>query len=212
MIKPFGTADNAKSQGMVGAIFYRLDFRPDPLGGQGAGASGVWCGPYRKDETGREISAPMCTWSLFDGYRAAMATGPAWLKTSYGFVGEPRKLPEKFGDLVLSPKDQDLIGPMDFALNFDQFDGDGAALYATARRDGKSVTFWRGTIKFDKANQGVLPFWTHRLLITRHIGRTIDTLSVQFLPDGDGRGWEGAGTPLKTLSVAPPAATASPTR
>lgn len=90
--------------------------------------------------------------------------------------------------ITLGESDDDLLGPMKFALVVEQVDQGSVSLEVRANQAGKIVWFWRGHLVFDRYGKAVLPFWNYRLVFTRGTMAA----KVAFTPDGDGSGWEAA--------------------
>ncbi len=94
-------------------------------------------------------------------------------------------------DFSMEESPEDLLGEMDLNFTVKHVGAGGVLLEADARKDGKSVLVWSGELPFDGKGEAVLPFWSHRLKITRRNKHVTAVLT----PDGDGAGWDGAKLP-----------------
>ena len=79
----------------------------------------------------------------------------------------------------------DLLGDMGFGLAVRKISDSGVVLEAVVNQGSDYETLWKQTVAFDASGRAILPFWTHRLILTR----TGKDLAVAFTPDGDGTGW-----------------------
>ena len=80
------------------------------------------------------------------------------------------------------------VGPVDFSIVVKTVSGGGVSLRGVASSGGETWGEWTTDLLFDEQGRVVLPFWTHRLVLTR----TGDGVTATFTPDGDGRGWDDA--------------------
>ncbi len=178
---PLDTATSPKLRAEAGAELYEVvaPTRFDP-------AQTYWCGPFRLMGL---LAHPMVTTCVFagdNGYQFISVGGEAWL----GPLPTPLDyhLTDAVSTIALTPSDRDLIGPMDFTLVVRRVGKSGVDLEAYAARQGKKALFWSGELAFDPDGKAVLPFWSHKLALTR-----LDkTVKVVFAPNGDGRGWMDA--------------------
>jgi len=148
-----------------------------------------WCGQMHMTGgilRGGSRVGPVCIANGDETYELGAGDGPAWLNRT----PDPAATPVIIRDspIALDESDQDLIGPMDFALRVMQVDADAALLEARAYRGGQTVWFWQFHLPFDKNGKAVLPFWGHRLTLTQ--GHMV--VKVDYTPDGDGSDWNAA--------------------
>ena len=147
---------------------------------------GYWCGPMVTHSIWGLVTFGGCVTTDEFGYVVLTATGASWLAT--GTV--PRLAVNHWTsastDFSLVEPTSDVSPPLAFEMKLTSLDASGVTLAAIAKRDGKSVTFWSGSAPFDDRDTAVVPFWTHRLLLTR-LGSGVRAALEET---GDGAGWE----------------------
>ncbi len=145
-----------------------------------------WCGPMTSQ---RPLTGPKpmvgCVWIDEDGYAIGMAEGAEWLAADVPPSDKALRWKSADATFVFAESDEDLLGPLDFALVVRKVGKTAVSLEADASHDGKFVAFWVGEESFDAQGKAVLPFWTHRLVMTR----SGDGVTAAFTADGDGQGW-----------------------
>ncbi len=169
----------------AGAEFYQV---------VGAGAydptGDNWCGPFHSKSEAGPPDRVVCISTYDEGYAVWPASGKP------PFAGPPAGGGFTTGgpgvDFTMQPSDQDLIGPVNFAIKASWLNFYNVELEADATIRGKHVILWRSPVPYDKDGVAVLPFWTHTLVLRRVIGTGV---SVKFLPNGDGKGWFDAAPP-----------------
>ena len=191
----------AASAGLTGRLMEARDFAWSPLKlhldagtvvqqqlfSADEGEMAFWCGPgHVVSALGVRRSPMVCVASADDGYRAYEATGRPWLATGPKLIDDPTFSGFKTtaATMPIETSADDLIGAMDFALKLTKMSLTGITLEAVAMRQGQSVTFWSADLPFDPGGKVSVPFWTHRLILTRlPDGKA---LTVGFTADGDG--------------------------
>jgi hypothetical protein len=146
-----------------------------------------WCAPL----TGTRIYAPYkinCLWTDENGYAVIVSSGQPWL-AGYLFYDDARTVRAPGGPLALEYSQDDLLGPLDFKLMVRRVDAKGVLVDAEATKDGKTEGFWTAHLAFDETGAAILPFWTHRLVLTRSGDHAV---KAAFSADGDGKGWFAA--------------------
>jgi hypothetical protein len=148
-----------------------------------------WCGPMQA--SGRLLlhwksRQLVCITNGEEAYEVWGDEGPPFLAQGPDLRPDATETPIPF--LVLDESDDDLIGPMAFALVVRQVYADSVALEARATRGGRTVAFWKGDVAFGPGGKAVLPFWSHRLTITNRVTE----LRIAYTADGDGTGWDAA--------------------
>ena len=137
-----------------------------------------WCGPYL---TGH-YTFQACARNDVEGYREFVAEGAGWIATGLDSgAGEVTttnviKLQED------GHSDPSLIS---FLLTLNKTGKESVVLEADVSNGRDGETLWRSHLKFDGSGVAVLPFWTHRLVLTRDG----DAVSARFERTGDGAGW-----------------------
>lgn len=150
----------------------------------GAPRVSYWCSTMVEHQPLTKAEQPLCGWAGDGGYAVYPATGQMdWLTPAPDF--ERPVAYDMDQPLALQPTDEDLVGAMDFTLILRRIDGGSAVLEAHAGMDGDRLTFWRGQVAFGADDRAVLPFWTHRLVLTR----AGSGVTAAFTADGDGQGW-----------------------
>jgi len=158
-------------------IFYQV-----VLPGEDGPAETYWCGEVIHRNALGSRPNYWCFFSDEDGYKMVVPGGQRWHAT---FVdANSIRVPGNERMEILESHD-DLVGSMDLALRIAKIGGSAVTLEAVLSKDGKSETIWTGTLPFDAAGNAVLPFWDHRLVVTR----SGDGVTVAFTADGDGNGW-----------------------
>ncbi len=154
----------------------------------------AWCGPgHIVSALGVRRSPMVCVRGADDGYRAYEAVGRPWLAAGSTLANDPTFLGFKTTatTMPIEPSGEDLVGGMDFALKLTKLGKTSVTLDAVAMRDGQSVTFWSGELPIDPSGKVSVPFWSHRLILTRlPDGKA---LTVTFTADGDGNPLGGGG-------------------
>ncbi len=169
----------AKMHFDAGAIFHQvvLPTDLDP-------AQTYWCGTVRESTLLAGVKTyTLCVFTDENDYRLVVAGNQAWLSDAPAPAGVIWK--GVAADFSMAESDTDLLGPMDFSLTVSRITSKTVTLAAKATRDGKSVELWDGELPFGADGVAVLPFWGHRLVLTR-AGKTV---TAAFTPDGDGAGW-----------------------
>ncbi len=87
--------------------------------------------------------------------------------------------------LVLEMSPTDLAEPINLAIVVTHIGGNSVSLSASAYNGPLWDEFWTANIPWDADGKAVLPFWTHRLTLTRS-GAGV---SATWTADGDGGGW-----------------------
>ena len=144
-----------------------------------------WCGPMRaKPALASARVTDDCVTLEDSGYVILPAEGESWLSDPPD-PASPQKWKTAAADFSMTESDQDLIGPMDLTLTVTKVTPKAITVEAKAARDGKTVTVWGGALALAADGTAVLPFWSHRLVLTR-AGKTV---TAAYTPDGDGAGW-----------------------
>jgi hypothetical protein len=164
----------------AGTVFEALviptDFEP---------AQTYWCGPMRaKPALSPARVTDDCVTLEDTGYVVLPAQGESWLADPPD-PASALKWKTTAVDFSMTESDQDLIGPMDLTLTVTKITAKAISLEAKAGRDGKTVIVWSGALAVEADGMAVLPFWSHRLVLTR-AGKTV---TAAYTPDGDGAGW-----------------------
>jgi hypothetical protein len=140
-----------------------------------------WCGAFR---TMIGSMDDICARNGPSGYVLFHPSGGAhWIATGIDTHGVHAFADRDSFDLVESPTD--LVGEIGFALAVRRINKTSIVLEAVVNRGADFETLWKKALPLDGERRAILPFWTHRLVITT----TGDGMTVAFLPDGDGRGW-----------------------
>jgi hypothetical protein len=138
-----------------------------------------WCGPYKVIGLGDGI----CMRNDPSGYVLIHPDGARWITTSlnrYAGVGSADR-----DTVKIEVSATDLAGPMNFGLAVRKLRADSVSLEAVVSQGHDYETLWQATLPFDANGAAVLPFWTHRLVLTR----SNDGVTVALTADGDGAGW-----------------------
>ncbi|MBA3812190.1 MAG: hypothetical protein H0X27_11230 [Caulobacteraceae bacterium] len=171
-----------KLDGEADAVFHEV-----VLPGDDDPKQTYWCGPMTSHPLAGSQHLTVCAFTNEEGYVVDAAVGQPWLA---GSLIERRARPPEWKSaavtLGMAPSAEDLLGPLDFTLILKKIEKGGVGLEAVATRDGKSVTFWKGETVFDTQGKAIVPFWSHRLALTRS-GAGV---TAAFTSDGDGSGWD----------------------
>jgi hypothetical protein len=138
-----------------------------------------WCGAYKS----MMERTPACARNDDQGYVIVQPEGPPWLTTGLDLHGASGLADPEAFQIALSPTD--LIGPLGFAVAVRKLANASIELEAVVNQGNQYETIWRKTLTFDAGGNAILPFWTHRLVLTR----TGTGVAVTFPADGDGKGW-----------------------
>jgi len=165
-----------------GAVLHPVAYADRSVGTAG---HPVWCGPLTNSSIrGSSNLATRCVVRAPRGYEVvATAQGPSWM-AEHGAVGTGEGYFE--GPIAFEPVDLATLEPMVFELKWARSGRDGVEVEAVARRDRESVRVSRGRVPFDAVGRAIVPFWTHRLTLTRS-GRDV---TAALTADGDGTGFD----------------------
>jgi hypothetical protein len=157
----------------AGATLHQAVF---PSEADGVGRT-YWCGPFR----GPVATSGVCARNDPDGYAMFYNKGAKWLATDLDTGHEPSVTTTVFR---LEPMPDASPAPMDFRLALRKLRPDQIILEAFVASGRDEETLWRRAIPFGADGRAVVPFWSHRLILTREPGG----VSVHLAADGDGSG------------------------
>jgi hypothetical protein len=143
-----------------------------------------WCGPFKATGLLGSSVSTYCVFADDNGYDFVFSGAEPWVAPPPD-LATLSQFKSATVDLTLEPSDQALLGPLDFALNVQGIDKTEIDLEAVVTKANRKVTIWSGALTFDSDGKAVLPFWTHRLVLTRD-GKSV---TAAFTADGDGAGW-----------------------
>jgi len=162
----------------AGTIFYQVvtptDFDPEQT---------YWCGPMTYYTPSGPRTLTYCVDVGEKGYEFNMAGVEDWYAPP-PFPGMPQ-MRTKAVKLALAPSEKDLLGRMDLALTATRIDKNFVDLRVSVAAGKRHQQIWILHLPFEADGTAVLPFWTHRLVLTR----AGDGVTAAFTADGDGRGW-----------------------
>jgi len=170
----------------AGTIFYEVvtptDFDPEET---------FWCGPLSDFNANGQRTITYCIDVNDRGYEIHVGSLETWYAPPpiLGLGGGPVR--DKTAKLVLKPSDVDLLGPFKLSLVLTGVDKTSVTLGVDVAQEKRHQRIWVFTLPLAANGPAVLPFWTHRLVLTR----SGDGVTAAFTPDGDSRGWmdvEGA--------------------
>jgi hypothetical protein len=162
----------------AGTIFYQVvtptDFDPEQT---------YWCGPMTYYTPSGPRTLTYCVDVGEKGYEFNMAGVEDWYAPP-PFPGMPQ-MRTKAVKLALAPSEKDLLGRMDLTLTAARIDKKFVDLHVSVASGKRHQRIWILHLPFEADGTAVLPFWTHRLVLTR----AGDGVTAAFTADGDGRGW-----------------------
>lgn len=150
-----------------------------------------WCGPFHIKTLIRTVNGISCVSISDEGYEVWDADGGPPIAGPPGLIGSAVK--DAGLDFSLEPSDQDLIGPLQFSLKASWQNLYNVFVEADVTASGHRAAVFKAIVPYAADGTAVLPFWSHRLVLHRTLGQGV---TVEFKPDGDGKGW---------LDVKPPA-------
>jgi hypothetical protein len=139
-----------------------------------------WCGSFR---TVAGFIDDMCARNGQNGFVLLHPEGAHWIATGLDTHGNFGFADRDTFDLIESPTD--LAGEIDFAMAVRKISRTSIILEAVVNHGSDYETLWKKTLPLDSSGTVVLPFWTHRLVLTS----SGDGIHVTFPADGDGTGW-----------------------
>ena len=171
----------------AGTVFYQVvtptDFDPE---------ESYWCGPLTDFNPNGPRTVTYCIDVNDRGYEIHVASLESWYAPPpiLGLGGGAIR--DKTAKLVLKASDVDLLGPYQLSLILTGMDKTSVSLVVDVAQPKRHQRIWAFTLPLAANGTAVLPFWTHRLTLTR----SDKGVSAAFTADGDGRGWMEAETPL----------------
>ena len=157
----------------AGAIMHEAVF-----GAEAGKEKTYWCGAY-KGTLGLNFGA--CARNDDEGYAVYWAKGAAWIATDLD-LGQPEEVttdPYQLQDVPGSGAD-----PLEFALVVRKIGSASVALEGLVTSGNDTETVWQKDLSLNSDGEGVLPFWTYRLVVKR----TGSGVTAAFAADGDGSG------------------------
>lgn len=128
------------------------------------------------------------------GYEASSFAGAPWLAGGVDRPGQQIVEEHEAGtEVAIEPSKNDLLGPVGFSIVLRGLGKSSATLDAWANRESERTLLWSGSIPFSADGTAVLPFWTHRLVLTHAVGENGAGVRARFSADGDGKPWEPLG-------------------
>jgi hypothetical protein len=153
------------------------------LSGEGDTPHTYWCGAHNFKNTFQV--QPACLRNDADGgFVMIYPEGADWIATGI----EPQSaatVPSGPDVVFFEQSPSDLVGPFDFTMVVLKLTDQSVTLRAVVTRGDDDETLWKDTLSLDPDGKAALPFWSHRLVLTR----TGNGVSVTFPSDGDGTGW-----------------------
>jgi hypothetical protein len=140
-----------------------------------------WCGQVSK--AWPDGINDHCLWAGPGGVSIYPGRDTPWLDRP-AFSDQPSR--QTSASFAVEESPDDLIGPMEFGLYVEKVTTSYVRLVAEAKWNNKYVDFWAADLPFDDQGKAVLPFWSHRLTVTR----AGSGVAAAFTKDGDGAGWE----------------------
>jgi hypothetical protein len=171
----------------AGTVFYQVvtptDFDPEEM---------FWCGPLTDANPNGMRTITYCIDVDDRGYAIHVASLESWYAPPpvLGLGGGAMR--NKTAKLLLKPSEADLLGPFQLSLVLTGEDKSSVSIGVDVAQQKRHQRIWEFTLPLAANGTAVLPFWTHKLTLTR----TDKGVNVAFTADGDGKGWMEAETPL----------------
>ena len=144
-----------------------------------SGLRAAWCGQAQH-------GMMHCFLNHIESYDLTVGRGRPWLfGRTFTWVDQELDTLRTVSPIWLQRDETDRLGPVDYTIRIASLNDKRVKLEAVARRGEEEVVFWTGTVEFDAAGTGTLPFWTKKLVLTRSEG----TVQARLEDTGNGEGW-----------------------
>jgi hypothetical protein len=138
-----------------------------------------WCGIARVNNSDL-LPITLCARNDDAGYFAILSRGPAWLTTGLNLSDNSSGKPG-----IYRLEDLPTPDPLDLAVIVVRVSDRSILLDARVKKGHDTQSVWRKELPLGPSGEAVLPFWTHRLVLSR----SNDGVTARFPADGDNRGW-----------------------